>query len=402
MMCAEEPHFLRKDFLLTQSYLPAHSHPPPHMRALVSGSLILLESRVQCQSYLPNETRRVTKCSLSMPEHDIIINDPRSTFKIEALYTQSDFDIVSECKSLLADAECLKVVTDVLQTLGFGNVVTNNPCETLKNTLTKVANISPERAGDLVSFLKLNDFDELTRKLGGIKSVIADKIKEGMDQLQKLFEYCDILGIRRKVQFDCSVACALGIYNGVVFKTTLEARNQKVQNLESNTVNDDVISFIDSVSSGPENVNPAKRLASGGRYDGLFSRLAGKKVEIYAVGFAFYFEEIFSNYKSNQDIRSKKTEFLITSDNEESCIKEKLKLCKESWNAKIKVEMSHSSDSANLQANTEGIRFIAHIGQSEIPKGLVHLEDTWTKEKISIETSKVTDYIKERLNGKEH
>ncbi|KAJ8046873.1 TraB domain-containing protein [Holothuria leucospilota] len=49
MMCAGEPPFLRKDFLLTQSYLPAHSHPPPHMGALVSGSLILLESRVQCQ-----------------------------------------------------------------------------------------------------------------------------------------------------------------------------------------------------------------------------------------------------------------------------------------------------------------------------------------------------------------
>lgn len=123
------------------------------------------------------------------------------------------------------------------------------------------------------------------------------------------------------------------------------------------------------------------------------------------MGVAFDFEEIFSNYKSSQDIRSKETEFLVTSDNEESCIIEMVKLCKESWNAKIKAELSYSSDSANFQTSTEGIRFIAHIKQSEMSKGLVNLKDTSTSEEdeeILIEARKVTDYVKEKLNVKEH
>ncbi|KAJ8051024.1 hypothetical protein HOLleu_04437 [Holothuria leucospilota] len=59
-----------------------------------------------------------------------------------------------------------------------------------------------------------------------------------------------------------------------------------------------------------------------------------------------------------------------------------VKLCKESWNAKIKTEMSYSSDSANSQINTEGIRFVAHIRQSEMLNELVNLKDILTNKEV--------------------
>lgn len=185
------------------------------------------------------------------------------------------------------------------------------------------------------------------------------------------------------IQIDFRVACALGFYTGVVFKTILTEESIE--------------------SSAEKNVTCSKRLASGGRYDGLFSRLAAKQVQISGVGFAFYFEEIFFNYKSKQDIRAKETELFITSEDEPNCIKEKIKLCKEAWDAGIKTDLSYFFNPEHSQSTPdEGIRFIAHIMQSEMSNGLVNLKDMSTRKEILIEASKLTEYVRERRNTTQH
>ncbi|KAJ8051016.1 Histidine--tRNA ligase, cytoplasmic [Holothuria leucospilota] len=312
---------------------------------------------------------------------------------------QCDFDIVSECKSVIADAECLQVVTDVLQKLGFENFVTKVshqnilegvfeacgvpnhryddvisymeqnlaiPPEELKKKLAKVAKINSKKAEKLVTLLELKECGQLKSTFDNTQSVFPEKIQDGIVELQKLFECCETFGIRHKIQIDFRVACALGFYTGVVFKTILTE-------------------------------------ASGGRYDGLFSRLAAKQVQISGVGFAFYFEEIFSNYKSKQDIRAKETELFITSDDEANCIKEKIKLCKEAWDAGIKTDLSYFFNPEHSQSTPdEGIRFIAHIRQSEMSNGLVNLKDMSTRKEILIEASKLTEYVRERRNISQH
>jgi histidyl-tRNA synthetase len=208
-------------------------------------------------------------------------------------FMQFDFDIVGS-GSMLADAEIIAVMIDVLDHLGIKNFLVRYSNRKLINGLTDFAGIPTEQAtnvfrvidklekqgrdavirelgpgrtdksGDKITGLNLNDkqigllsefldlaladpddpLSEIENLLGHIKIS-----KEGIDELRQVREFLaqmNVAGERAKI--DITIVRGLAYYTGPVYETTL----------------------IDLPDYGS--------IFSGGRYDNLLNRFSGKSI----------------------------------------------------------------------------------------------------------------------------
>ncbi len=221
-------------------------------------------------------------------------------------FWQADIDVVGS-KSVLADAECLACVCEIMQKLGFKDFsIRVNSRQLLEKLLEKV--VTKDKLVD--TFRAIDKWGKIGEagvrkelvKNGIIPDKVFDVIKisgsneeiirtfgrkgrsEGLEELDSLIDYAKTLGFEDKIKIDLSLVRGLEYYTGLVFEVELGA----------------------GVSCG-----------GGGRYDNLMKKVGGK--DIPATGISLGIDRILEVMKNKNMFKEnlKTTKIFVASVNED-------------------------------------------------------------------------------------
>nr|XP_025961272.1 histidine--tRNA ligase, cytoplasmic-like isoform X2 [Dromaius novaehollandiae] len=328
-----------------------------------------------------------------------------------------DFDIAGQFDPMIPDAECLKIVHEILSELQLGDflIKVNDrrilngvfaicgvpdskfittcstvdkldkiPWEDVRSEMVGEKGLSPEAADRIGEYIQLHGGLDLIEQLLQDPKLSQNKLaKEGLGDMKLLFEYLTLFGITGKISFDLSLARGLDYYTGVIFEAVLvQQKNNQVE---------------EPVSVGS--------VAGGGRYDGLVGMFDPKGRKVPCVGVSIGIERIFSIMEqrvkaSGEKIRTTETQVLVATP-QKHLLGARLKLISELWDAGIKAEMLYKKDPKLLKqlqyCEDTGIPLVAIIGEQELTDGVVKLRVVTTREEVNIPREKLADEIRRRL-----
>ncbi|XP_052628136.1 histidine--tRNA ligase, cytoplasmic-like isoform X3 [Harpia harpyja] len=293
-------------------------------------------------------------------------------------FYQCDFDIAGQFDPMIPDAECLKIVHEILSDLQLGDFIIKvndrrilngvfavcgipeskfittcstvdkldkMPWEEVRSEMVGEKGLSPEAADHIGEYVQLHGGLDLIEQLLQDPKLSQNKLaKEGLGDMKLLFEYLTLFGITGKISFDLSLARGLDYYTGVIFEAVLlQPENDHVE---------------EPVSVGS--------VAGGGRYDELVGMFDPKGRKVPCVGVSIGIERIFSILEQ-----------------------------------RVKAEMLYKKDPKLLKqlqyCEDTGIPFAAIIGEQELTDGVVKLRDVATREEVDIPREKLVDEIRRRL-----
>ncbi|MGH0116636.1 UNVERIFIED_CONTAM: hypothetical protein FKN15_012231 [Acipenser sinensis] len=332
-------------------------------------------------------------------------------------YDLTDFDIAGQYDPMIPDAECIKVVHEILTELQLGDfrikvndrrildgmfAVCGVPddkfraiCSTVdkldkasweevKNEMVGEKGLAPEAADRIGEYVRMHGGFDLAEKLLEDPKLSQNKhALEGLTDMKDLFKYLELFKITDKVIFDLSLARGLDYYTGVIYEAVL------IQ---------------------PQNVHPSEELVSvgsvagGGRYDGLVGMFDPKGRKVPCVGVSIGIERVFSILEqkaeaSDEKIRTTETQVLVASA-QKNLLEERLKLTSELWDAGIKAEVLYKKNPkllSQLQHCEEtGIPLVAIIGEQELKEGVVKLRNVATREEVDVSRVTLVEEIKKR------
>nr|XP_020655025.1 histidine--tRNA ligase, cytoplasmic [Pogona vitticeps] len=332
-------------------------------------------------------------------------------------FYQCDFDIAGQYDAMIPDAECLKIVHEILSALQIGDFcikvndrrildgmfavcgVPDSKFRTICSTVDKLDKMSwedvksemvgekglaPEIADSIGEYVKLHGGLSLIEQLLQDPKLSQNKLaKEGLGEMKQLFEYLALFGISDQTSFDLSLARGLDYYTGVIYEAVL-LQQQKNDHME------------ESVGVGS--------VAGGGRYDGLVGMFDPKGRKVPCVGVSIGIERIFSIMEqkleaSEEKIRTTETQVLVASA-QKKLLEERLKLVSELWDSGIKAEMLYKKNPKLLSqfqyCEETGIPLVAIIGEQELKDGVVKLRDVATRGEVDICRGKLVEEIKRR------
>ncbi|XP_048175463.1 histidine--tRNA ligase, cytoplasmic-like isoform X2 [Corvus hawaiiensis] len=293
-------------------------------------------------------------------------------------FYQCDFDIAGQFDPMIPDAECLKILHEILSDLQLGDFIikVNDrrilngvfavcgvpeskfipacstvdkldkvPWEEVRSEMVGEKGLSPEAADRIGEYVQLHGGLDLVERLLQDPKLSQNKLaKEGLGDMKLLFEYLTLFGITEKISFDLSLARGLDYYTGVIFEAVL--LHQENEHVE------------EAVSVGS--------VAGGGRYDGLVGMFDPKGRKVPCVGVSIGIERIFSILEQRLE-----AEMLYKKD------------------PKLLKQLQYCEDT--------GIPLAAIVGEQELADGVVKLRDVATREQVDIPREKLIDEIRRRL-----
>ncbi|XP_032844374.2 histidine--tRNA ligase, cytoplasmic-like isoform X2 [Tyto alba] len=332
-------------------------------------------------------------------------------------FYQCDFDIAGQFDPMIPDAECLKIVHEILSDLQLGDFVIKvnhrqilngvfavcgipeskfiatcstmdkldkMPWEEVRSEMVGEKGLSPEAADRIGEYVQLHGGLDLIERLLQDPKLSQNKLaKEGLGDMKLLFEYLTLFGIVGKISFDLSLARGLDYYTGVIYEAVL--LQQENDHME------------EPVSVGS--------VAGGGRYDELVGMFDPKGRKVPCVGVSIGIERIFSILEqrvkaSGEKVRTTETQVLVATP-QKHLTAARLKLISELWDAGIKAEMLYKKDPKLLKqlqyCENTGIPLAAIVGEQELTDGVVKLRDVATREEVDIPREKLVDEIRRRL-----
>lgn len=325
-------------------------------------------------------------------------------------FYQCDFDIAGQYDPMMPDAECIRVVSEALEALDMGPfaIKLNHRC--LLDGIFAACGVPQDKFRGICS--AVDKLDKLTwvevrkeiieekgldessadkigtyvSRSGGLELVAelrkdVDLMKQqsavqGLDSIELLFEYCDLLRVTDKITFDLSLARGLDYYTGVIFEATLTG---------------------DDVGVGS--------VAGGGRYDNLVAMFDSKKKPVPCVGLSLGVERLFSVLEAKlarNGLKTRTTEVQVfVASAQKNLHKERMKILSDLWDAGIKTEHSYKKNVkllAQLQHCEEyGIPLAIVIGEGELARGEVTLRDVKTRAEVPVPREKLLEEIRKRL-----
>ncbi|XP_015667088.1 histidine--tRNA ligase, cytoplasmic [Protobothrops mucrosquamatus] len=333
-------------------------------------------------------------------------------------FYQCDFDIAGHYDIMIPDAECLKIVHEILCALQIGDflikvndrrildgmfAVCGVPdtkfrtiCSTVdkldkmawedvKNEMVGEKGLAPEIADHIGEYVRLHGGLSLIEQLLQDPKLSQNKLaREGLEEVKQLFKYLDLFGISDQISFDLSLARGLDYYTGVIYEAILlQEPNDHVE---------------ESVGIGS--------VAGGGRYDGLVGMFDPKNRKVPCVGVSIGIERVFSIMEqkmeaSEEKIRTTETQVLVASA-QKKLLEERLKLVSELWDSGIKAEILYKKNPKLLNqlqyCEETGIPLVAILGEQELKDGVVKLRDVVTREEVDICRGKLVEEIKRRTH----
>eukprot|EP01132_Coremiostelium_polycephalum_P010275 gene10275-12603_t len=304
-------------------------------------------------------------------------------------FYQCDFDIAGEYDLMVPDAECLRLICEILDNVRVGKYLIKlnhrklldsifaicgvpedkfraicsavdkldkSPWSEVRQEMVETKGLDPQVADKIESFVKLNGKPlELLEKIR--KDGICDSnplAVETLNQLNILFDYLNCFGVLDNISFDLSLARGLDYYTGIIYEAVLTQQ--------------------DRVGS----------IAAGGRYDGLVG-MYGKK-DVPSVGFSIGIERIFTileeeAQKNQMKIRQNHTDVYVVQ-MDKDLIKERLVICDQLWSAGINTEFAYKVNPRGANqfnyANENQIPLVVIIGKSELETGTLSVKNMFT------------------------
>nr|XP_033783335.1 histidine--tRNA ligase, cytoplasmic-like isoform X3 [Geotrypetes seraphini] len=279
-------------------------------------------------------------------------------------FYQCDFDIAGKYDPMIPDAECVKIIHEILSELQLGDFLIKvndrrilegileicdvprnkflSVCssvdkldkiswEDVKNEMLREKGLAPETADQIGEYIHLNGGMSLVEQLLQNPRLSQNKLAlEGLEDIKLLFQYLRLFDVTDNVSFDLSLARGLDYYTGVIYEAVLLQNQEAVQFQQQNDPAEETVG-VDSV-------------AGGGRYDelvGMFDAKGRRKVP--CVGLSIGIERIFSLMEqkaeiSKENIRTTETQILVAAA-QKNFLEERMKLISDLWNAGIKISV---------------------------------------------------------------
>jgi len=327
-------------------------------------------------------------------------------------FYQCDFDIAGSYDSMVADAECLCILCDVLSQFAIGDFVVKLNHRMLLDGVFEICGVPADKLrpiGSAVDKLDKLPWEEVRKEMVEVKGLapeVADKIKDfvlqrgpakemlakvlaegkcagnehamtALHELETLFKYTDAFGISDFVVFDLGLARGLDYYTGVVFEAVLTGKDGS-----------DIVGSV----------------AGGGRYDNLVGIFGGERIP--AVGFSVGLERIFTiaellSTKNGRKLRENDTEVYVVSGVPDS-LTQRMAICSQLWAAGIPTEFVQKA-SAKLTpqlsvAQKAGVPIVVLFGEDELAKGTVIVKNMVKREQVEIPREKLAETVRELLS----
>lgn len=340
-------------------------------------------------------------------------------------FYQCDFDIAGAFDPMLPDAEIIKIVSEVFEALGWDGrytIKTNHrkildgifqvcgvpedkirtissavdkldkmPWADVKKEMVNEKGLDEAVADKIGVWVQLKGGKDLLEKLQQDESLAANEsMKQGMADMQLLFEYLECFDATKAVSFDLSLARGLDYYTGIIYEVVTEGSapaapagsgaapakskpKKKGKASEDDDRSDDPTLGVGSV-------------AAGGRYDNLVGMFSGKG-QIPCVGISFGVDRIFSieaarmAAEQGREPRNNETDVYVMAfggKGFDGMVKDRMKICNQLWSAGIKAEFLYKNK-PKLQnqfkaAENNGVPFAVILGEEELANGQVKLK----------------------------
>lgn len=337
------------------------------------------------------------------------------------VFVAQDFDIAGTYDPMLADAECVKVVAEILSTLQVGDFVVKLnhrqlldgmfaacgvPADKFRAICSSVDKLDKSPWADvrkeMIDEKQLDDatadrIGEYVRMSGGadlVETLLQDeKLKAvpsavaGLEAMRLLLKYCAILKLTDRISFDLSLARGLDYYTGVIYEAVL--------------LGEPVAKNVDAESGSVGSV------AGGGRYDGLVGMFDPRGKQVPCVGVSIGVERIFAVLEAKQAAEKTKTrttevEVYVASAHK-GLHEKRLEILNQLWDAGIKCEHSYKVNPkllVQLQHCEEyGIPFALVLGDSELQRGVVKLREVKTRTEEEIPVDGLATAIRTRIDA---
>ncbi|XP_040851781.1 histidine--tRNA ligase, mitochondrial isoform X1 [Ochotona curzoniae] len=333
-------------------------------------------------------------------------------------FCQCDFDIAGQFDPMIPDAECLKIISEILSGLRLENFLIKVNDRRIIDGMFAVCGVPESKFRAICSSVdKLDKMSwtdvrhEMVAKRG-LTPEVADRIGdyvqcrggaslveqmfqdprlsqnqqalEGLRDLKLLFEYLTLFGIAEKVSFDLSLARGLDYYTGVIYEAVLPKTPAQAQG---------------------ESLNVGS-VAAGGRYDGLVAMFDPKGHKVPCVGLSIGVERIFYIVEQRmktvgESVRVTETQVFVATP-QKNFLRERLKLIAELWDAGIKAEMQYKNNPKLLSqlhyCEHTGIPLVVIIGEQELKDGIVKLRSVASREEVHVKRKDIVIEIQKRLS----
>uniref|UniRef100_A0A8C7B5E4 Histidine--tRNA ligase, cytoplasmic n=1 Tax=Neovison vison TaxID=452646 RepID=A0A8C7B5E4_NEOVI len=334
------------------------------------------------------------------------------------LKTPKDFDIAGQFDPMIPDAECLKIMCEILSSLQIGDFLVKVNDRRILDGMFAICGVPDSKFRTICSSVDKLDkvsWEEVKNEMVGEKGLapeVADRIGdyvqqhggvslveqllqdpelsqnkqalEGLGDLKLLFEYLTLFGIADKISFDLSLARGLDYYTGVIYEAVL---------------------LQTPVRAGEEPLGVGS-VAAGGRYDGLVGMFDPKGRKVPCVGLSIGVERIFSIVEQRlealeEKVRTTETQVLVASA-QKKLLEERLRLVSELWDAGIKAELLYKKNPKLLNqlqyCEEAGIPLVAIIGEQELKDGVIKLRSVASRDEVDVRREDLVEEIKRRTS----
>lgn len=305
-------------------------------------------------------------------------------------FYQCDFDIAGAFDPMVPDAEILRIVSEVFESLGWqGRYCVKVNHRKILDGLFEMCGVPADKIRPISSAVDKLDkmpWAEVRKEMvdeKGLDGAVADRIEKyvmqkggrglldalvqddalmanaaansGLEDMRLLLDYLDAFGVLDRISFDLSLARGLDYYTGVIYEVVTEGSAPasaqqtpappEAQNLQKSGKKDKSKNLEDEDRSNDPTLGVGS-VAAGGRYDELVGMFM-PKAQIPCVGVSFGVDRIFSITKARIE-RDLRAEALRSSEVDafvmafggkgfNGMLKERMDVCKTLWNAGIKV-----------------------------------------------------------------
>ncbi|KAH8295888.1 hypothetical protein KR044_008262 [Drosophila immigrans] len=349
-------------------------------------------------------------------------------------FYQCDFDIAGTYDPMLADAECVKIVAEVLDTLDIGDYVIKLNHRQLLDGMFEACGVPAKDFRAICSAVDKLDkspWADVRKEMvdeKGLDGAVADKIGEyvrlsggkelveqlladpklkavpnavkGLEGMKLLLNYCALFNLESRISFDLSLARGLDYYTGVIYEGVLKAEPISAA---ASPVKENGKAAADQSGGG----GTVGSVAGGGRYDNLVGMFDARGKAVPCVGVSIGVERIFAVLEAkfaagNVKLRTNDVEVFVASAHK-GLHEQRLRVLNQLWDAGIKAEHSYKLNPkllAQLQHCEEHqIPLAIVLGDAELAQGVVKLREVSTRQEATVPLTELANEIRSRLKA---
>ncbi|KRX49396.1 Histidine--tRNA ligase, cytoplasmic [Trichinella murrelli] len=339
-------------------------------------------------------------------------------------FMQCDFDIAGSYDPMIPEAECLKIVAEIMNAVDLNAFELKINHRKLLDGILTVCGVPEDQFSTICSSIDKLDkqpWEEIRLEMineKGLSPDVSDKLEKliclrqntcsaasgkdlnatlleelsshsmlkssdvaqaALNEIKLLLSYCEAFEIEDKVVLDPSLARGLDYYTGCIYEAVLLGEDES------------------SVGS----------VAGGGRYDKLVNMFMTKGKDVPCVGVSIGIERIFAIMEHKQKLSGEKVKSIETdvfvASAQKNLIKYRMSICSELWRSSIKAEMSYKANPKLLQqlqyCEENGIPLAVIIGEREIEKNIVKIRDVASRQEEEVPKIDMVKSIQERLKN---